>query len=156
MVYVLWGLWVMLWWGVLFCCLCTTTFLCIPYGPYTAYSFIFFYFFLFCVLISLFICPYVFSFFPFVWFFHAWMKTLGGCGCICIICSHICILKWVYLTYFPIVVTIGQDSMVRHVVFDNVCVLACHFISILFVCVHGTHSLPLCIFSSFMCITLDT
>ena len=66
------------WWGVLFCCLCTTTFLCIPYGPYATYSFIFF---LFCVLCTHFFfhCyPYVF-FFQFVFFFHAWMKTFGGC-----------------------------------------------------------------------------
>ena len=32
--------------------------------------------------------PYVF-FFQFVCFFHAWMKTFGGCGCMCIICSPI-------------------------------------------------------------------
>ena len=29
------------WWGVLFYCLCTTTFLCIPYGPYNVYSYLF-------------------------------------------------------------------------------------------------------------------
>ena len=63
-------------------------FLYVPYGPYATYSFIFF---LFCVLCTHFFfhCyPYVF-FFPFVCFFHAWMKTFGGCGCICIICSPI-------------------------------------------------------------------
>ena len=29
-------------WGVLFCCLCTTTPLYIPYGPYNVYSYLFF------------------------------------------------------------------------------------------------------------------
>ena len=29
------------WWGVLFFCLCTTTYLCVAYGPYTTYPFIF-------------------------------------------------------------------------------------------------------------------
>ena len=100
--------------GVLFCCLCTTTTLCIPYDPYATYSFIFFLIY-FCVLISSFICAPKFSFLPFVCFLHTWMKTFGGCGCICTICSHMCVLKCVYLTYFAIVVTIGQDSSVKHV-----------------------------------------
>ena len=71
---------------------------------------------MFCVLISSFICAPEFSFLPFVCFLHAWMKTFGGCGCICTICSHMCVLKCVYLTYFAIVVTIGQDSSVKHVI----------------------------------------
>ena len=32
-----------IWWGVLFCCLCTTTSLYIPYGPFNVYSYIFCY-----------------------------------------------------------------------------------------------------------------
>ena len=44
------------------------------------------------------------------------MKTFGGCGCICTICSHMCVLKCVYLTYFAIVVTIGQESSLKHVI----------------------------------------
>ena len=76
----------------------------------------FFLFYVLCAHFFLPLYPYVFLL-PFVCFFHAWMKTFGVCGCICIICSHICILKWVYLTYFVIVVTIGQDSRVRHVMF---------------------------------------
>ena len=75
-----------------------------------------FFYSMFCVLISSFICAPEFSFLPFVCFLHAWMKTFRGCGCICTICSHMCVLKCVYLTYFAIVVTIGQDSSVKHVI----------------------------------------
>ena len=72
---------------------------------------------MFCVLISSFFCAPEFSFLLFVCFLHTWLKTFGGCGCICFICSHMCVLKCVYLTYFAIVDTIGQDSNVKHVVF---------------------------------------
>ena len=48
------------WWGVLFCCLCTTTFLCVPYGPYAAYSFIFFLFCVLCTHFFIHLYPYVF------------------------------------------------------------------------------------------------
>ena len=49
----------------------------------------FFFFSVFCVLISFSISTPVFSFSNLCVFFHAWMKTFGGCGCICIICSPI-------------------------------------------------------------------
>ena len=43
-------------------------------------------------------------------FIHAWMKTFGGCMHMhFIICSYMCVLKYVYLTYFIIFDVIGQD-----------------------------------------------
>ena len=127
MVYVLLGLWVMLWWGVLFFCLCTTTYFCVAYGPYTTYplffffsyiSLNFFFFSVFCMLISLSILyPYVFHHTICV-LFHAWMKTFGGCGCMYIICSPIYVFGGEYTFHiFVIIVTISQDSRVRHVMF---------------------------------------
>ena len=69
-----------------------------------------------------FVCSFLHSFVPLsfpscllcVFYMLGW--KLGGCGCICTICSHICVLKGVYLTYFAIVITIGQDSSVKHVI----------------------------------------
>ena len=53
-----------------------------------------------------------------VCFIHTWMKTFGGCVHMhFIICSHMWILKCVYLTYFIIFDVISQDSIVRHVIF---------------------------------------
>ena len=52
------------WWGVLFCCICTTTSLSIPCSPYNVYSSIFSV--MFCMLISSFTYPPIFAFSPFV------------------------------------------------------------------------------------------
>ena len=105
------------WWGVLFCCLCTTTFLCIPYGPYATYSFIFF---LFCVLCTHFfvpLYPYVFLLTICVFFSCLDENFWGVWVHVYYMQPHTCILEWVYLIYFAIAVTIGQDSSVRHVMF---------------------------------------
>ena len=106
------------WWGVLFCCLCTTTFLCVPYGPYATYSFIFF---LFCVLCTHFFfhCyPYVF-FFQFVCFFSRLDENFLGCvgAYVLYAAPYMCSEMGIHLIYFAIVVTIGQDSSVRHAMF---------------------------------------
>ena len=76
------------WWGVLFCCICTTTSLSIPCSPYNVYSSILFSV-LFCMLISSFTYPPIFAFSSFVCVFSmlGW-KLLGGV-CICIICSYV-------------------------------------------------------------------
>ena len=51
-------------------------------------------------------------------FIHAWMKTFGGCmHMYFIICSYVCILKYVYLIYFLTFDVISQDSKVKHVIF---------------------------------------
>ena len=51
-------------------------------------------------------------------FIHTWMKTFGGCmHMYFIICSYMCILKYVYLIYFIIFDVISQDSKVKHVIF---------------------------------------
>ena len=100
MVYVLWVLWVIFWWGVLFTCLCTTTYVCIPYDPYGMYSFTFFCIFpsfVFCIPISWCTLPLVLLFLYCVVIYHDWMKTFGGCmHMYFIICSYMCILKYVY------------------------------------------------------------
>ena len=49
------------WWGVLFCCICTTTSLSIPCSPYNVYSSIFF--------LSCFVCLFLLSHMPLVLFF---------------------------------------------------------------------------------------
>ena len=89
------------WWGVLFFCLCTTTFLCIPYGPYNVYSYLFSV--MFCMPISSFTCA------PSFFFFSScvYLSMLGckflGCVCICIICICICVWKYACLIYFVII-----------------------------------------------------
>ena len=55
MVYVLWGFWVIFWWGVLFFCLHTTTYVCISHDPYNMYPSIFFIFPFICILYSYFL-----------------------------------------------------------------------------------------------------
>ena len=50
-------------------------------------------------------------------FIHTWMKTFGGCMHMhFIICSYMCILRYVYLIYFIIFDVISQDSTARHVI----------------------------------------
>ena len=80
------GIMGLVWWEVLFCCICTTTSLSIPCGPYNVYSSFF---------LSCFVCLFLLShmllvcfFSPCVCFVHAWRKTFGGV-CICIICSYV-------------------------------------------------------------------
>ena len=114
MVYVLCRLWVMFWWGVLFFCLCTTTYVYASCCPHSVYSYIFF-FSLLC-----FVYLFLYSHMPLVLllplsvcFVHAWMETFGGV-CICIICNYVWILKCVYLTYFVISDIISQDKNVKH------------------------------------------
>ena len=66
------------WWGVLFCCICTTTSLSISCSPYNVYSSIFF-----CLVLYAYfffhISPYFCFFSLCVCFVHTWMKTFGGC-----------------------------------------------------------------------------
>ena len=103
MVYILWGLWVLFWWGVLFCCLCTTTSLCLPCSPSNVYSFIFLllcfvYLFLNCHIPLVFLLPICVS------FIHAWMKTFGGCMHMhhmqLYVCSEICLLNVLYYIWY--------------------------------------------------------
>ena len=52
-----------------------------------------------------------------VGFIHAWMKTFGGCMHMhFIICSYMCVLRYVYLIYFSIFDVISQDSNAGHVI----------------------------------------
>ena len=105
-------------------------------------SYIFFSPFLLCFVYLFFSShmPPVFLFPICVNFLHTWMKTFGGCMHMhFIICSHMWILKCVYLIYFIVFDVISQDSKVKHVIFDNVCVLACHSICILFLYVSVGH-----------------
>ena len=65
LVYMLWGLWVIFWWGVLFFCLCTTTYVCISYDPYNVYPFTFLFFPLMLYFVFLFLsthCPWFYFF----------------------------------------------------------------------------------------------
>ena len=106
--------------GVLFLCLCTTTCLCISCCPYGMYSCIFFFTFLLC-----FVCFFLDSHIPLVFllpfcvnFIHAWMKTFGGCMHMhFIICSYMCVLRYVHLIYLIISDVISQESKAKHVIF---------------------------------------
>ena len=88
------------WWGVLFFCLCTTTYVCISCSPCSIYSHFFIFPFML-YFVYLFLNPHI----PQVLLFpnsviitHAWMKTFGGCmHMYFIICSYMCILKYVFL-----------------------------------------------------------
>ena len=88
MVYVLSALWVMLLvGGLILLFMYHHPFICVPYGPYATYSF--FFSFLCSVYSFLYSLVPLCFLFPICVFFHTWMKTFGGCGCICIICSPI-------------------------------------------------------------------
>ena len=51
-------------------------------------------------------------------FSHAWMKTFGGCMHMhFIICSYMCVLKYVYLIYFIISDVLARIVKVKHVIF---------------------------------------
>ena len=87
------------------------------------YVFLHFFSFFFSSLLC-FVCLFLYSHMPLVFllpicvcFIHTWMKTLGGVHMHFIICSHMWILKCVYLTYFIIFDVISQDSNVKHVIF---------------------------------------
>ena len=50
-------------------------------------------------------------------FIHTWMKTFEGCMHMhFIICSYMCVLRYVYLIYLIISDVIGQDSEAKHVI----------------------------------------
>ena len=88
MVYVLSGLWVMLLvGGLILLFMYHHLFMCSLWSL----CYIFFHFFSFLCSVYSFLYPLVplCFLFPICGFFHAWMKTFGGCRCICIICSPI-------------------------------------------------------------------
>ena len=73
---------------------------CISYDPCDMYPYIFFLFFpsfMFCIPIFWYTLPLVLLFLNCVYSNHNWMKTFGGCmHMYFIICSYMCILKYVY------------------------------------------------------------
>ena len=84
------------WWGVLFYCLCTTTFLCVPYGPYATYSF---HFFSFLCSVYSFLYPLVplCFLFPICVFFSCLDENFWGVWVhMYYMQPHTCVLKWVY------------------------------------------------------------
>ena len=115
MVYVLWVLWAIFWWGVLFFCLCTTTSVCVSCCPYSLYSFLFLpscYVLCNCFLIH---TSHLVLLVPIgVSFIHTLGESMHMYFTICI---YMCILKYVYLIYFTISDVISQDSKVNHVIF---------------------------------------
>ena len=73
---------------------------------------------MFCVPVSSFTCTPSLLLTICVSFLHAWMKTFGGCmHMYFIICNYMCILKYVYITYFVIFNIISQERNVKHVIF---------------------------------------
>ena len=94
--------------------------LCISCCPYGICSYIFFLSSLLC-----FVCLFLYSHMPLVFllpfcvcFLHTCMKTFGWCVHMhFIICIHMWILKYVYLTYFFIFNVISQAGNVMHVIF---------------------------------------
>ena len=86
--------------GVLFFCICTTTYDCISYSPCNVYSYGFLYFpfiLYFCVPISGCTQPHVLLF-PNCVKFNNWDENFWGCMHMCFtICSYMCILKYVYM-----------------------------------------------------------
>ena len=122
--------------GVLFFCICTTTYVCISYSPCSMYSCGFSLYF-----VHLFLGPHnpLFYFFPIVWNLSmiGW-KLLGGV-CICVspytvVCAFWNVFTWHKLSYM---IALARIVMLSMWYIDNVCVLACHcFLSLHFVIFH--------------------
>ena len=98
MVYVLQGLWVLFWWGVLFCCICTTTYVYFPVVLMSYIPFLIFFLFLLLVIFCVpfascisspgFACSYLCDFLP-----QLDENFWGVCAYAFSICSYMCILR---------------------------------------------------------------